>query len=125
MLKSDTKKVSKETKADTIKTDALNVILWNKEVLLWKERLNSDDHHFHQYQQNKQLPFILTELTEHKKRPWHMMLEIQVLVWDSHKNVVGFNQLMWSNIWWSKTNTMYPNQSEVNDHLYTQLSPIS
>jgi hypothetical protein len=27
MLKSDTKKVSKETKADTIKTDALNVIL--------------------------------------------------------------------------------------------------
>jgi hypothetical protein len=53
------------------------------------------------------------------------MLEIQVLAWDSHKNVVGFNQLMWSNIWWSKTNTMYPNQSEVNDHLYTQLSPIS
>jgi len=62
------KKVNEEAKADTIKTNALNVILWNKEVWLWKERLNSDDHHFHQYQQNKQSPFILTELTEHKKK---------------------------------------------------------
>jgi len=29
--------------------------------------LNSDGHQFHQYQQNKQSPLILTELTEHKK----------------------------------------------------------
>jgi len=30
------------------------------------------------------------------KRPWHMMLEIQVLTWDRHKNVVGLNRLMGS-----------------------------
>ena len=34
---------------------------------LWKESLNSDSHQFHQYQQNKQSPLILTEVTEHKK----------------------------------------------------------
>jgi len=28
--------------------------------------LNTDCHQFHQYQQNKQSPLILTELTEHK-----------------------------------------------------------
>jgi hypothetical protein len=33
---------------------------------LWKERLNRDGHQFHQYQQNKQSPLILTELTQHK-----------------------------------------------------------
>jgi hypothetical protein len=32
-----------------------------------KESLNTDGHQFHQYQQNKQSPLILTELTEHKK----------------------------------------------------------
>ena len=47
---------------------------WHKYIaknilLIMKENLNSDDHQFHQYQQNKQLPLILTELTEHKKRP--------------------------------------------------------
>jgi len=29
-------------------------------VRLWKESLNSDGRHFHQYQQNEQSPFILT-----------------------------------------------------------------
>jgi hypothetical protein len=33
-------------------------------VELRKESLNSNGHQFHQYQQNKQLPLILTELTE-------------------------------------------------------------
>jgi hypothetical protein len=31
------------------------------------ESLNSDGHQYHQYQQNKQSPFILTELPKHKK----------------------------------------------------------
>jgi len=31
-----------------------------------------------------------------QKRPQHMMLEIQVLAWDRHKNVVGLNWLMGS-----------------------------
>jgi len=30
------------------------------------------------------------------KRPCHMMLEIQVLVWDRHKNVAGLNRLLGS-----------------------------
>jgi hypothetical protein len=45
--------------------------------------------------QFQQSPLILTELTEHKKGQ-HMMLEIQVLAWDKHKNVVGSNRLMGS-----------------------------
>ena len=32
-----------------------------------KENLSSPDHQFHQYQQNKQSPLILTELIEQKK----------------------------------------------------------
>ena len=32
-----------------------------------KESLNNDGHQFYQYQQNKQTPLILTELTEYKK----------------------------------------------------------
>jgi hypothetical protein len=38
-------------------------------VELRKESLNSNGHQFHQYQQNKQLPLILTELTERQKIP--------------------------------------------------------
>jgi hypothetical protein len=30
---------------------------------LWKESLNSDGQQFHQYQQNKQSPLIVTHLT--------------------------------------------------------------
>jgi hypothetical protein len=32
-----------------------------------KRNLSSDDQQFHKYQQNKQSPLILTELTKHKK----------------------------------------------------------
>ena len=42
---------------------------------------------------NNQLSFELTEL---KKRPQQMKLEIQVLAWDRHKYVAGLNQLMGS-----------------------------
>jgi len=31
-----------------------------------------------------------------KKRPQHMVLEIQVLAWNRHKKVVGLNQVIWS-----------------------------
>ena len=62
--------------------------------MLWKESLNSDGHQFCQYQQNKQSPLILTELTEHKKTPRHMKVEI--LAWDRHKHVEGLNLLMGS-----------------------------
>jgi hypothetical protein len=33
---------------------------------------------------------MLSELTEHKKNPWHMMLEIQILAWNIHKNEAGY-----------------------------------
>jgi hypothetical protein len=26
----------------------------------------------------------------HKKEPWHIMLEIQILVWDRHTHVIFF-----------------------------------
>ena len=52
--------------------------------LIVKRKLNSDGNHFHQYQQNNQLPLIFTELTEHKKT---MILEIHVLAWDRHIKV--------------------------------------
>jgi hypothetical protein len=32
-----------------------------------KRKFNSDDHQFHQYQQNEQSSLILTEVAEHKK----------------------------------------------------------
>jgi hypothetical protein len=50
----------------------------------WKE---SDDQQFHQYQQNKQAPLASNHYIQ--KRPWHMALEIQILVWDRHKNMAG------------------------------------
>jgi hypothetical protein len=31
---------------------------------LWKESLNSNDHQFHQYQQNQQSPFTSTHWTQ-------------------------------------------------------------
>ena len=36
---------------------------------------------------------LSSQLIEHSKRP-EMVLEIQVLVWDKHKNVVGLNWLL-------------------------------
>jgi len=56
-----------------------------------KRKLNNDGKKIHQYQQNKQ-----TALSEHKKRSWHTVLEIQVIDWDRNKNVVALNQLMGS-----------------------------
>ena len=35
-----------------------------------------------------------SEVTEHKKNPQHIILKIQVLVWDRHKHVEEFNQIM-------------------------------
>ena len=51
-----------------------------------KTNLNSDGQQFHQYQKNKQpsLPLII----EHKKSPWHMPMEIQVLAWDRHRDLL-------------------------------------
>ena len=37
-----------------------------------------------------------SEVTEHKERRQHITLKIQVLVWDRHKNVEEFNQIMGS-----------------------------
>jgi hypothetical protein len=42
---------------------------------------------------NEQSPTIPNKPTEHKKAR-NMMLEIQVLVWDRHKNVAGLNRLL-------------------------------
>ena len=59
---------------------------------LWKESLNRDGKiHQYMYQQNKQLPMILTELTEHKLTQRNMTLEIQVLVWNRNKDVSELN----------------------------------
>ena len=57
---------------------------------LWKKSLQQ----FHQYQQNKQSPLILTHSYTKKKGPWHMMLEIQDLAWDKCKNVARLNQFI-------------------------------
>jgi hypothetical protein len=48
---------------------------------------DSVGHRFYQYQQNEQSPLILTKLTEHKKEPRDMTLEIQGMSWDRHKHV--------------------------------------
>ena len=44
-------------------------ILFAKQIYYYEEKVSTDDHQFHQYQQNEQSPLILTELTEHKKKP--------------------------------------------------------
>jgi hypothetical protein len=48
--------------------------------ILWKD----DGQQFHKY--NKKNNHLLSQLTENKTK----QLEIQVLAWDMHKNVVGF-----------------------------------
>ena len=52
---------------------------YSQTCTLWKESLNSDGHQFHQYQQNKQSPLILTELTEHKKIPQHDLVYLKAV----------------------------------------------
>jgi hypothetical protein len=55
-----------------------------------KESLNSDGQQYDQYQENKHLPLTLVCWPQIR----HMAMEIQVLAWDSHKNVAGFNLLL-------------------------------
>jgi hypothetical protein len=43
---------------------------------------------------NEMSNHLSPQLTEHKKRPRHMTLEIQALVWHRHKKVAGLNWLM-------------------------------
>ena len=61
-----------------------------------KKVLNSDtdSKQFHQYQKNKTITFHLKSLNI--KRPSHVMLEIQILAWDRHKDMTGLNWLMGS-----------------------------
>ena len=47
----------------TNKADTFNINKLVSTFKVLKESINSDGHQFHQYQQNKQSPLILTELT--------------------------------------------------------------
>jgi hypothetical protein len=60
-------------------------------LMLWKKSLNSDSQQFLQYQQNEQSPLTITHWIQ--KRPQHMMLEIQFLAWERHKNVAGYGMV--------------------------------
>ena len=60
--------------------------------ILWNGRLNSDGQQSHQYQQNEQSLPTFTYWTQ-KRRPRHITSEIQLLSWDRHTNVAGFNRL--------------------------------
>jgi hypothetical protein len=42
-------------------------------------------------------------LTEHKKNPQHLTLEIKVLAWDSHRNVARLNLSMGSPAWYYRS----------------------
>ena len=50
--------------------------------LLWNESLSSNSEQFHQCQQNKQ-PRLTSNHWMHK-RPWHVLMEFQVLASDKH-----------------------------------------
>ena len=50
-----------------------------------KENFKSDGQQFHQYQQNVQPPLTSKQLNIKKRRC--MVLQLQVLVWNRHKNV--------------------------------------
>jgi hypothetical protein len=55
------------------------------EDLLWKENLNSDDQHFHQYYQNKTIESYINTLNETKNyNKW------QVMAWESKKTWQGY-----------------------------------
>ena len=45
---------------------------------------------------NKMYNHLLPQIIEHKKRPRHMTLDIQVLAWNRHKTVAELNLLMGS-----------------------------
>jgi hypothetical protein len=57
-----------------------------------RESLSSDGQQFHQYHQYGQSLFT-SDMSTHKI-PRHMTLEIKVVAWDRHTNVVGLNRLM-------------------------------
>jgi hypothetical protein len=50
--------------------------------------LNKDGQQFHKFQQSQQPPQTREQLKKN-----HMELEIQVVLWDSHKYAAGLNQL--------------------------------
>ena len=54
-------------------------------LYLLKEKLNSE---FHQYQQNKQSPLTSNNWT---KIPRQITLEVNILEWDRHTNMLGWN----------------------------------
>ena len=43
---------------------------------------------------NKTHEHLTPHIIEHKKKPRHVKLEIEVLVWDTIKNVTGSNRLI-------------------------------
>ena len=43
---------------------------------------------------NKMNNHISPQVIEHKRRPQHMLIEIQIQIWDRHKNVAGLNRLI-------------------------------
>ena len=49
-----------------------------------------------QYQQNAQSPLTLSHWTQ-KKRPWQLMLKIEVLAWDRHKKCSAHSNGYFSN----------------------------
>ena len=51
-------------------------MVFHVHISMVERTFNNDGHQFHQYQQNERSLFILPELTEYKKRPQHMTLEI-------------------------------------------------
>ena len=63
----------------------------NVPIILWKESLHSDGKKFHQFINKTNNHLSLLNI---KKMLLEMMLQIQVMPWDRHKNVAGLNQLM-------------------------------
>ena len=58
---------------------------------LWKQSINSDGHQFHQHEQNKQSPLMLTQLTEHKKDHDIWWWKCRSWIGTGTKNVTGLN----------------------------------
>ena len=77
-----------------VETHVLPVYFFRWPNNIMKSKFKQWSSIFHLHQQNEQQP--VTSHWTKKKRPWHMSMEIQVLAWDWHKNMVGLNQLMGS-----------------------------
>ena len=68
---------------------------------------------------------LSSQIIQHKKNMTYMVLKIQVLDWDRHKNVVGLNQLMGSLIpptphfWQLDLQRKYRHKEKINNlHRY-------